>query len=203
MPGNAVEHSEQQDHSELQRETSGHRSRRRKRSREGIDTVHKRHKKHKKHSRGKKGQERKGHKHKAKDRNKQSSRKRKKRKRDTRSSSSDASSSVGSSSSTSVDVATLQALLQHPRGLPAGRESASNLLASVSQGGTSSMLSFLPPVSTGHKAGLQLDKKYRGFRPKVYNDKDAMGRVLVDGHAPALSNLEALDKLLHGKEERD
>jgi hypothetical protein len=65
------------------------------------------------------------------------------------------------------------------------------------------MLSFLPPVSTGHGAGLQgKSSQYRGFKPHVHSDKDEMGRVLENGQRPALSNLEELDKALHAKEER-
>ena len=65
------------------------------------------------------------------------------------------------------------------------------------------MLSFLPPVSTGHSAGLRgASRTYKGFKPAVHSDKDEMGRVLENGQRPALSNLEELDRVLHAKEEQ-
>eukprot|EP01043_Picozoa_sp_COSAG02_P083589 COSAG02_NODE_21577_length_782_cov_1.822840_1_plen_189_part_00 len=158
-------------------------------------------------SENKKRKRKEGEKHKRKRHKKYKKHKHKKRR--VRSSESDSDSSESSGSSSSVDVGALQAMLRKVRGADATAPASTERTRptpGLTSPPMSSLLSVVPPVSTGHSGGLREEMRvYRPFNATEgtqQGDKDAMGRVLVNGARPALSNLELLDKELHSKEER-
>jgi hypothetical protein len=180
---------------------------RRKEKKHKKERKRKKKKKHKKERKRKRSDD--GHKKKRK-----KHKKRRHSESDESSSSSSASSS-SSSSSSSVDVGALQAMLRRARGEGEGEDEGGAVAAARPPAAPaappapamSSLLAVVPPVSTGHQLGLREEKRvYRPFNSTEgvrQGDKDAMGRVLVGGARPTLSNLELLDKELHSKEERE
>ena len=162
--------------------------------------------KREKRSKGERKRKRKdGEKHKRK-KHKKKHKKHKKKHKKRYSSSSDSDSSESSGSSSSVDVGALQAMLRKARGVDERTAAVMRANPEPSGPAMSSLLSVVPPVSTGHRGGLREESRvYRPFNSVEgarQGDKDEMGRVLVNGARPALSNLEMLDKELHSKEER-